>query len=147
MHNLFGIKLIILRSKLRMLNVYEFVWTFRSSARVVFNNFLLIDATDRSKISSDQKRLFFASLYPLLFNCKNADQFFLCQMFLGILLNVFFVTLSNRCLEYVTNRRYNKWIKRVYQSCPTGMYICNLNIRAGSTVVVLLWTVPPIYNY
>ena len=35
---------------------------------VVFNNFLLIDATDRSKISSDQKRLFFAvSLYPLSF--------------------------------------------------------------------------------
>ena len=36
--------------------------------QVVFNNFLLIGATDRSKISSDQKRLFFAvSLYPLLF--------------------------------------------------------------------------------
>ena len=31
-------------------------------------NFLLIDPTDRSKISSDQKRLFFAvSLYPLSF--------------------------------------------------------------------------------
>ena len=34
----------------------------------VFINFLLIDATDRSKISSDQKRLFSAlSLYPLSF--------------------------------------------------------------------------------
>ena len=33
-----------------------------------FYNFLLIDATDRSKISSHQKRLFIAvSLYPLLF--------------------------------------------------------------------------------
>ena len=34
-----------------------------------FNNFLLIDPTDRStKISSDQKHLFFAlSLYPLSF--------------------------------------------------------------------------------
>ena len=33
-----------------------------------FNNIFLIDATDRSKISSDQKRLFCAvSLYPLLF--------------------------------------------------------------------------------
>ena len=31
-------------------------------------NFLLIDATDRSKISSDQKRFFIAlSLYPLSF--------------------------------------------------------------------------------
>ena len=28
--------------------------------QVVFNNFLLIDTTDRSKISSDQKRFFFA---------------------------------------------------------------------------------------
>ena len=34
----------------------------------VYFNFLLTDATDRSKFSSDQKRLFFAvSLYPLLF--------------------------------------------------------------------------------
>ena len=34
----------------------------------VFNKFLLIDATDRSKISSDQKRFFIAlSLYPLSF--------------------------------------------------------------------------------
>ena len=38
------------------------------SVLIVFNNFLLIDATDRSKISSDQKRLIFAvSLYPLSF--------------------------------------------------------------------------------
>ena len=52
----------------RMLHLSEFVWTQRSSVWVVFNNFLLIDATDRSKISSDQKRLFIAlSLYPLSF--------------------------------------------------------------------------------
>ena len=36
--------------------------------RRFFSNYLLIDATDRSKISSDQKRLFFAeSPYPLTF--------------------------------------------------------------------------------
>ena len=36
--------------------------------RDVFNIFLLIDATDRSKISSDQKHFFIAlSLYPLSF--------------------------------------------------------------------------------
>ena len=41
--------------------------TFFSISRFLYN-FLLIDATDRSKISSDQKRLFFAvSLYPLSF--------------------------------------------------------------------------------
>ena len=51
-----------------MLHLSEFVWTLRSSVLVVFNNFLLIDAKDRSKISSDQKRFFIAlSLYPLSF--------------------------------------------------------------------------------
>ena len=51
-----------------MLQLSQFVWTLRSSVKVVYNNFLLIDATDRNKISSDQKRLFFAvSLYHLSF--------------------------------------------------------------------------------
>ena len=51
-----------------MLQLSEFVWTLRSSVWIVFNNFLLIDATDSCKIRSDQKRLFFAvSLYPLSF--------------------------------------------------------------------------------
>ena len=51
-----------------MLQISEFVWSLRSLAWVVLNNFLLIDATDRSKISSNQKHSFFAvSLYPLLF--------------------------------------------------------------------------------
>ena len=44
-----------------MLQLSEFVWSLRSSAWVVFNNFLRIDATDRNKISSDQKRSFFAN--------------------------------------------------------------------------------------
>ena len=45
-----------------MLKLSEFSWFLRSSAWVDFNNFLLIDATDRSKISGDQiqKRTFFA---------------------------------------------------------------------------------------
>ena len=51
-----------------MLQLSEFVWALRSSVWIVFNNFLLIDATDRSKISSDQKRLFSAVIqYPLSF--------------------------------------------------------------------------------
>ena len=51
LNDLFGIKLIILQSEL---NVPTFrIW-------VDFNNFLLKDATDRSKISSDKERLFFA---------------------------------------------------------------------------------------
>jgi len=52
----------------RMLQFSEFVWTPCYSVFNVFNNFLLIDATDRSKISSDQKHFFIAlSLYPLSF--------------------------------------------------------------------------------
>ena len=52
----------------RMLHLSEFVWTLRSSVFVVFNNFLLINATARSMISSDQKRFFIAlSLNPLSF--------------------------------------------------------------------------------
>jgi len=48
-----------------MLHLSEFVWTLCSSVLVVFDNFLLIDATDRSKIRSFQKRFFIAlSLYP-----------------------------------------------------------------------------------
>ena len=51
-----------------MLQISEFVWALRSSVWIVFNNFLLIDATDKSKISSDRKLLFFAlRLYHLSF--------------------------------------------------------------------------------
>ena len=51
-----------------MLQFSQFVWPLRYSVWDVFNNFLLIDATDRSKISGDQKRFFIAlCLYPLSF--------------------------------------------------------------------------------
>ena len=51
-----------------MLHFSQFVWPLSCSVWDVFNNFLLIDATDRIKISSDQKRFFIAlSLYPLSF--------------------------------------------------------------------------------
>ena len=66
LNDLFYIKLIFYYPSW-LLQLFEFVWTLCSSAWVV-NNFLLIDATDRSKISSDQKRFFIAlSLYPLSF--------------------------------------------------------------------------------
>ena len=52
----------------RMLKFSEFVWTPCYSVWNVCNIFFLIDATDRSKISSDQKRFFIAlSLYTLSF--------------------------------------------------------------------------------
>ena len=59
-----------------MSQLSEFVSILRSSVWVVFNNFLLIDSTDRSKISSDQKRLFCAvSLYPLSFFANTPFKF------------------------------------------------------------------------
>jgi len=52
----------------RMLQFSQFAWTPCYSVWDFFNNFLLIDATDKSKISGDQKRFFIAfSLYPLSF--------------------------------------------------------------------------------
>ena len=51
-----------------MLQISEFVWALSYSVWDVFTNFLLIDVTDWSKISSDQKRFFIAlNLYPLSF--------------------------------------------------------------------------------
>ena len=48
-----------------MLQFSQFVWPLSYSVWEVFNNFLIIDATDRSKISSDQRRFFIVlSLYP-----------------------------------------------------------------------------------
>ena len=52
----------------RMLSFSEFVWVLCSSVCDVFDKFLLKEATDRSKISGDQKRFFITlSLYPLSF--------------------------------------------------------------------------------
>ena len=49
-----------------MLQFSEFVWALSYSVWDFFNNFLFIDATDRSKISSDQKRFFIALILYLL---------------------------------------------------------------------------------
>ena len=57
LNDLFEIKLIFYDPS-RIMNLSEFEWTPCSSVYVVFNNFVLLDATERSKISSDQKRLF-----------------------------------------------------------------------------------------
>ena len=46
----------------------DFVWTLRSSIWFVFNNFLLINAANRSKVCSDHHQKFFdVSLYPIHF--------------------------------------------------------------------------------
>ena len=71
----------------RMLQFFQFVWTPCYSVWEVFNNFLLIDATDRSKISSNQKRFFIAlsALYPLSFLANTP--FRMCQLSLIFFIN------------------------------------------------------------
>ena len=66
----------------RMLQFSQFVWTLSYSVWDVFNNFLLIYATDRSKISSDdQKRFFIAlSLYPITLFANTPFNLTLCKM-------------------------------------------------------------------
>ena len=67
LNDLFEIKWIFY-SLSRMLQFSEFVWALSYWVLDGFNKFLLIDATNRSKISSDKKRFFIAlSLYPLSF--------------------------------------------------------------------------------
>jgi len=44
----------------------EFVWTLRSSVLVVFNNFFLIDATHRNKISKVIKSDYFSRTLPFM---------------------------------------------------------------------------------
>ena len=76
-----------------MLQISEFVWELHSSVWIVFNNFLLIDATDRSKISSDQKRLFFALLlYPLSFFASTPFK------------SIFYIILGGTLRRYTFNK-------------------------------------------
>ena len=70
LNDLFGIKLIFLRSELNVQTFWIYMDAKFFSMIRFFYNFLLIDATDRSRISSDQKRLFFAVRlhpYPFIF--------------------------------------------------------------------------------
>ena len=73
LNDLFGIKLIILWFQLNVATFWICMDITFFGIWVDFNNFFLIDATDRSKISSHQKHLFFAaSLCPLSFFCKHS---------------------------------------------------------------------------
>ena len=83
----------------RMLQFSQFVWTPCYPVWDVFNNFLLIDETDRSKISSDKKRFFIAlSLYPLLFFANTPFKRLLLSTVWFVYLQ-FIVRLQNRGRE------------------------------------------------
>ena len=78
-----------------MLQFSEFVWALSYSVWDVFNNFLLIDLTDRSKISSDQKRFFIAlSLYPLSFFANTPFNTISFVIFFGFLFLLHFFNLN-----------------------------------------------------
>ena len=66
-----------------MFQLPQFVWALRSSVWDVFINFLLIDATDRSKLSSDQKRFFYRILLSFFANTPFKETIF-CYYFLDV---------------------------------------------------------------
>ena len=56
----------------QILQLSEFVWALHSLVLVVLNHFLLIDATDKTKINGNHHRIFFdVSLYPLSYFANN----------------------------------------------------------------------------
>ena len=55
-----------------MLQYPQFVWALGSLVCDVFNNFLLIDETDRSDISSDQKRFYRIKPIPPFTFCEHS---------------------------------------------------------------------------
>ena len=71
LNDLVGIKLIILQSELNVPTFWICMDATFFSMSLVFNNFPLIDATARSKISSDKKCLFFAGTFVLKTNNPN----------------------------------------------------------------------------
>ena len=101
--------------------------TLRSLVCVVFDNFLLINATERRKIRSDQKRLFFTvSLYPLLFFANTTFKISIVQftsVWRGSHLKPriypeFKDILQNQQATSNTLVEYCQWF-------PSNLYLCN----------------------
>ena len=111
-----------------MLQLSGFIWTLRSLAWVVFNNFLRIDATDRSKISSDQKRLFFAvSLCPLSFFCEHS----LWGLHYAIVQKCNLLLIAQTCkikLERINKHNVYAEINTMVNGC-TGYYAINTHFK------------------
>ena len=113
----------------RMLQFSEFVWALSYSVWDGFNKFLLIDATDRSKIRSDQKRFFIGlSLYTLSFFAntpfKNKKSYFMCS-------NVFTLSQLSRFqfLWESTTKRLDVWTVASWQKYKLP---CNYNNNSPS---------------
>ena len=132
---MFGIKLIWLRSEL---NVASSVW-------VVFNNFIIIDTTDRSKISSDQNCFFIASsLYPLSFLANTLLLYFLLPefpYFSFIIMNYCWEMINISCREYridIYRGSQKRW--HFNDDCTFGVFrifICSMRILVFGYLLVL----------
>ena len=87
----------------RMLQFSQFVWALSYSVLVVFKNFLLIDAKDKSKISSDQKHFFIAlsQIPPFIFR----EQF--------PYFSVLYISFTKSLMKHKENNRNtrNIWVK------------------------------------
>ena len=102
----------------RIMQFSQFVWALSYSVWDVFNKFLLIDATDRSKISSDQKSFFIAlSLYPLSFFANTP---FKCYSLWATLYNFLSIHSLLNCNRALSNCKSKCFVililnlKRVY---------------------------------
>ena len=124
-----------------MFQLPQFVWTLRSSGLDGFINFLLIDATDRSKISSDKRRFFIAfSLYPLSFFANTPFNVETCAL---QCLNVYFQgygvfrTMQTFCMDndFAFFRTFEGWLG--FGGILTRkQFYCALNIIKGLNKVL-----------
>ena len=113
----------------RILQLSEFVWTLRSSVWI----FLLIDATDRSKISSDHHRIFFdASLYPHSFFTNTLFKMSLEQYF-----NVVFNLWSN-LRHFVSGKpNFTSMVIVWFPKCVVILFLCFQNYLRYSYIEFL----------
>ena len=92
----------------RMFQLPQFVWTPCYSVWDVFNNFLLINATDRSKIISDQKRFFIAlSLYPLSFFANTPFKWMILNVDFALKLINYISLTSVKCLKPILIKNFS----------------------------------------
>ena len=107
--------------------------TFFSISR--FNSFLLTDATDRSKISGDQKRFFIAlSLYPLSFFANTPFKVTVKKKWKGgISINpsILGVDQDLRVLSYVPLLRnwYKLCLNSLYENLYTHNFVKNIRFK------------------
>ena len=122
-----------------ILQFSEFVWALSYSMWDVFNNFLLINATDRSKISSDQKPIppFFFANTP--FNLSHfLHQWFLSTVNLLHTLTNIIIEPIQHDISFIVVHSFRSSLKFILWV----VYHCKLDKRKRSKELILchkLW--------